>query len=123
MNVVRRFLPSRCLAAAVLLALVTSCEGGAADPLISLDSDVATKRAIAALAQKGPMVVVGHSYGGMVNTGAAADAPQVKALIYVNAFAPEIGKSAGYLLASGPPTKLSAALLRRRRAAFADCAT
>jgi pimeloyl-ACP methyl ester carboxylesterase len=77
------------------------------NPLISLDSDVeTTKRAIAALAPKEPMVVVGHSYGGMVITGAAVEAPQVKALVYVNAFAPEPGESAGFLLASGPPTKL-----------------
>ncbi|MES1209038.1 MAG: alpha/beta hydrolase [Pseudomonadota bacterium] len=40
------------------------------NPLTSLDTDVATtKRAIAALAAKGPLVVVGHSYGGMVITG------------------------------------------------------
>jgi pimeloyl-ACP methyl ester carboxylesterase len=89
------------------------------NPLFSLDSDVeTTKRAIAALAPKGPMVVVGHSYGGMVITGAAVDAPQVKALVYVNAFAPEIGESAGFLLASGPPTKLSAALLPPDSAGF-----
>jgi pimeloyl-ACP methyl ester carboxylesterase len=82
------------------------------NPLISLDSDVATtKRAIAALAAKGPVVVVGHSWGGMVITGAAAGVPQVKALVYINAFAPEIGQSAGAILKSGPPVKLSAALL------------
>lgn len=89
------------------------------NPLFSLESDVeTTKRAIAALAPKGPMVVVGHSYGGMVITGAAVDAPQVKALVYVNAFAPEIGESAGFLRAGGPPTKLSAALLPPDAAGF-----
>jgi pimeloyl-ACP methyl ester carboxylesterase len=89
------------------------------NPLTSLDTDVATtKRAIAALAAKGPLVVVGHSYGGMVITGAAVDAPQVKALVYINAFAPEIGQSAGALLASGPAVKLSTALLPPDSAGF-----
>lgn len=89
------------------------------NPLTSLDTDVeTTKRAIAALAAKGPMVVVGHSYGGMVITGAAVDAAQVKALVYVNAFAPEIGESAGFLLAGGPPAKLTAALLPPDAAGF-----
>ncbi|HVT10395.1 MAG TPA: alpha/beta hydrolase [Polyangia bacterium] len=89
------------------------------NPLTSLDTDVATtKRAIAALATKGPLVVVGHSYGGMVITGAAADTPQVKALVYINAFAPQIGQSAGALLASGPAVKLSTALLPPDSAGF-----
>jgi pimeloyl-ACP methyl ester carboxylesterase len=60
-------------------------------PLTSLADDVATtKRVIAA--QKGSVVVVGHSYGGNVITGAAAGNPQVKALVYVNAFAPDAGE-------------------------------
>jgi pimeloyl-ACP methyl ester carboxylesterase len=87
--------------------------------LTGLDTDVATtKRAIDALAAKGPLVVVGHSYGGMVITGAAANEPQVKALVYINAFAPDVGQSAGALLASGPATKLSAALLPPDSAGF-----
>jgi pimeloyl-ACP methyl ester carboxylesterase len=89
------------------------------NPLTSLDTDVdTTKRAIAALAAKGPLVVVGHSYGGMVITGAAVGVPQVKALVYINAFAPDIGQSAGALLASGPPVKLSTALLPPDSAGF-----
>lgn len=60
-------------------------------PLTSLADDVAaTKRVIGD--QKGAVVVVGHSYGGNVITGAAAGNPQVKALVYVNAFAPDIGE-------------------------------
>ena len=87
--------------------------------LTSLAADVATtKRAIAALAPSGPIVVVGHSYGGMVITGAAVDAPQVKALVYINAFAPDSGQSVGTLLASAPPTKLGAALLPPDSAGF-----
>ncbi|MBL1176779.1 alpha/beta fold hydrolase [Pantanalinema sp. GBBB05] len=61
-------------------------------PLTSLADDVATtKRVIDA--QKGSVVVVGHSYGGNVITGAAASNPQVKALVYVNAFAPDAGET------------------------------
>ena len=58
------------------------------NPLTSLPDDVATtKRVIDA--EKGPVVVVGHSYGGAVITAAAAGNPNVKALVYVAAFAPE----------------------------------
>jgi pimeloyl-ACP methyl ester carboxylesterase len=58
------------------------------NPLTSFAEDIATtKRVIDA--QKGPVVVVGHSYGGAVITGAAAGAPNVKALVYINAYAPE----------------------------------
>jgi len=89
------------------------------NPLTSLATDVATtQRAIAALAAKGPLVVVGHSYGGMVITGAAVGEPQVKALVYINAFAPDPGQSAVDLLATAPPTKLSAALLPPDAAGF-----
>ena len=60
-------------------------------PLTSLADDVTTtKRVIDD--QKGSIVVVGHSYGGNVITGAAAGNPQVKALVYVNAFAPDVGE-------------------------------
>ena len=60
-------------------------------PLTALADDVATaKRVIDD--QKGFVVVVGHSYGGNVITGAAAGNPRVKALVYVNAFAPDVGE-------------------------------
>jgi pimeloyl-ACP methyl ester carboxylesterase len=88
-------------------------------PLTSLADDVATtRRAIAAAGAKGPLVLVGHSYGGAVITGAAVDAPQAKALVYINAFAPDPGQSVGALLASAPPTKLAAALLPPDSAGF-----
>jgi len=61
------------------------------NPLTSIADDIATtKRVIDA--QKGPIVVVGHSYGGAVITGAAVGNPNVKALVYVNAFAPDEGE-------------------------------
>src|SRR5262245_53626532 len=63
-------------------------------PLTSLSDDIATaKRAVDS--QKGPVVLVGHSYGGAVITGAAADSPNVKALVYLAAFAPEAGEALG----------------------------
>lgn len=60
-------------------------------PLTSLADDVATTKRVIEN-QKGSVVVVGHSYGGNVITGAAAGNPQVKALVYVNAFAPDAGE-------------------------------
>src|SRR5580700_5728061 len=57
------------------------------NPTISLADDVAaTKRAIAA--QNGPVILVGHSYGGVVITEAGND-PKVAGLVYVTAFAPD----------------------------------
>ncbi|MFJ9822723.1 alpha/beta fold hydrolase [Streptomyces sp. NPDC101151] len=43
---------------------------------------------------KGPIVLAGHSYGGAVISQAAADSPNVKALVYIAAFIPEVGESA-----------------------------
>jgi len=51
----------------------------------------------------GPVVLVGHSYGGSVISVASANAPNVKALVYVDAFAPEAGESIQEELASAPP--------------------
>ena len=71
------------------------------NPLASLAGDVATtKRVIDA--QRGPVVVVGHSYGGAVITGAAAGNGNVKALVYVAAFAPEAGEPIGAYLEKYP---------------------
>jgi len=49
----------------------------------------------------GPVVLVGHSYGGAVITQAAASSPNVRALVYVDAYAPEIGESASTLNGDG----------------------
>ena len=57
-------------------------------PLTSLADDIATTKRVLD-AQKGPVVVVGHSYGGAVITGAAAGSTNVKSLVYVAAFAPD----------------------------------
>jgi pimeloyl-ACP methyl ester carboxylesterase len=50
----------------------------------------------------GPIVLVGHSYGGAVITNAATGDPQVKALVYVDAFAPAQGQTLAQLLAAHP---------------------
>src|ERR1700680_430972 len=66
------------------------------NPTISLADDVAvTKRAIAA--QNGPVILVGHSYGGVVITEVGND-PKVAGLVYVSAFAPDTGESAASLI-------------------------
>jgi pimeloyl-ACP methyl ester carboxylesterase len=71
------------------------------NPTLSLDGDVeATKRIIDA--QDGPVVLVGHSYGGAVITG-AGNGPNVAALVYVAAFAPDDGESVNTLIADPPP--------------------
>jgi pimeloyl-ACP methyl ester carboxylesterase len=62
--------------------------------MISLAGDAANTRA-AIDAMEGPTVVVGHSYGGAVVTSAAHGAPNVKALVYIAAFAPDEGEALG----------------------------
>src|SRR6185295_2455803 len=70
------------------------------NPTISLADDVqATKRIIAA--QNGPVVLVGHSYGGAVITEAGND-PKVAALVYIAAFAPDVGESVSTLIKDPP---------------------
>ena len=73
------------------------------NPLTSLADDVATTRRLVE-AQTGPVVLVGHSYGGAVIT-AAAQSSRVKALVYIAAFAPDAGDSLGKLLGSMAPAQ------------------
>ena len=71
------------------------------NPTTSLADDVAvTRRAIAQ--QDGPVVLVGHSYGGAVITEAGTD-PKVERLVYITAFAPDAGESVQTLIANPPP--------------------
>src|SRR5438270_6624803 len=71
------------------------------NPTLSLADDVAvTKRAIAA--QGGPVLLVGHSYGGVVITEAGTD-PKVAGLVYIAAFAPDKGESVSSLIKDPPP--------------------
>jgi pimeloyl-ACP methyl ester carboxylesterase len=78
------------------------------NPLTSLAADVdATKQALAK--QNGKTVLVGHSWGGVVITQAGND-PKVSALVYVSAFAPDVGQSLAFLANSGPATEGGAAI-------------
>src|SRR5215470_3525639 len=78
-------------------------------PLTSLPDDVAvTKRVIDA--QKGPVVVVGHSYAGAVITDAAGG-DNVKSLVYVDAFAPDAGEPLAAAGEKFAPAPLSTALV------------
>jgi pimeloyl-ACP methyl ester carboxylesterase len=78
------------------------------NPLTSLAADVdATKQALAK--QNGRTVLVGHSWGGVVITEAGDD-PKVSALVFVSAFAPDVGQSLATLASSGPPTEGAAAI-------------
>jgi pimeloyl-ACP methyl ester carboxylesterase len=71
------------------------------NPTNSLAEDVAvTKRTIAA--QDGPVILVGHSYGGVVITDAGND-PKVAGLVYVAAFAPDKGESVSSLIKDPQP--------------------
>jgi pimeloyl-ACP methyl ester carboxylesterase len=73
------------------------------NPLTSLAADVeATKQALAK--QDGRTVLVGHSWGGVVITEAGND-PKVSALVYVSAFAPDMGESLATLSKTGPATE------------------
>jgi pimeloyl-ACP methyl ester carboxylesterase len=78
-------------------------------PLRSLTEDIATaKRALEM--QKGEVILVGHSYGGAIISAAAANNPNVKALVYVAAFAPEVGETLQGLLEKFPGSKLVSAI-------------
>jgi len=71
------------------------------NPTISLEGDVAvTKRVIDA--QNGPVILVGHSYGGAVISQAGTD-PNVVGLVYITAFALDNGESVGTMIKNAPP--------------------
>ena len=71
------------------------------NPTIALADDVAVTRRVIA-EQKGPVVLVGHSYGGVVITEAGND-PRVAGLVYIAAFAPDRGESVASLIKDPPP--------------------
>jgi pimeloyl-ACP methyl ester carboxylesterase len=71
------------------------------NPTISLADDVAATKRIVAM-QNGPVVLVGHSYGGAVITEAGND-PKVAGLVYITAFAPDKGESVSTLIKDPPP--------------------
>jgi pimeloyl-ACP methyl ester carboxylesterase len=71
------------------------------NPTQSLAGDVAATRQVISQA-KGPVVLVGHSYGGAVITEAGND-PKVAKLVYITAFAPDKGESVASLIKNPPP--------------------
>ena len=76
------------------------------NPLRGLASDSAYLASFLATI-KGPIVLVGHSYGGSVITDAATGNPSVSALVYVNAFIPDEGETVLQLAGAEPGSKLS----------------
>ena len=71
------------------------------NPTVSLEGDVtATKHVLDGI--DGPVVLVGHSYGGVVVTETGSD-PRVAGLVYIAAFAPDKGESVNSLIADPPP--------------------
>ena len=71
------------------------------NPTLSLAGDVAATKLVIH-EQDGPVILVGHSYGGAVITEAGTD-PQVVGLVYITAFAPDKGESVNSLIKDPPP--------------------
>jgi pimeloyl-ACP methyl ester carboxylesterase len=71
------------------------------NPTVSLADDVAATRRVIGV-QKGPVILVGHSYGGVVITEAGNDS-KVVGLVYIAAFAPDAGESVATLIKNPPP--------------------
>jgi len=71
------------------------------NPTISLAGDVAAAKLVIN-EQDGPVILVGHSYGGAVITEAGND-PKVVGLVYITAFAPDRGESVNSLIKDPPP--------------------
>ncbi len=79
------------------------------NPLTSLADDAETVRRIAEPLE-GPVILVGHSYGGAIITEAAGKIPNVKGLVYIAAFAPDTDENLGMLLGRTDPPPGAAAL-------------
>ena len=79
-------------------------------PLSSLSDDAATLRRFLKRVS-GPVVLVGHSYGGAVITAAGSGNPNVKALVYIAAMAPDEGETVGELLHRAAPHASAPALV------------
>jgi pimeloyl-ACP methyl ester carboxylesterase len=84
-----------------------------ANPLRGLASDAGYVRSVLRTID-GPIVLVGHSYGGAVITNAAVGVPNVKALVYVAAFAPDQGESLLQLVTKYPGTHITPDALDER---------
>jgi pimeloyl-ACP methyl ester carboxylesterase len=84
-----------------------------ANPLRDLQNDAAYLSSVLATIS-GPIVLVGHSYGGMVMTDAAVGHPNVKALVYIAAFAPDVGDTLATLEAMNPGAEVGLSTLTLR---------
>ena len=80
----------------------------APNPLRGLSTDAASLKAFVEQATTGPVVLVGHSYGGAVITNAAKGISRVTDLVYVDAFAPDKGETVVQLSGSVPGSALAA---------------
>jgi len=85
----------------------------AANPLRGLSSDADYVRSVLTTIS-GPIVLVGHSYGGAVISNAARGVPNVKALVYIAAFAPDEGESLAELVTKNPGTHITPDALTER---------
>src|SRR5688572_21849668 len=74
------------------------------EPETTFEADLAATRIV--LDRSGPCVLVGHSYGGMI-ISEVGNHPAVRSLVYVAAFQPEVGESAGGLQGKMPPAATS----------------
>lgn len=91
-----------------------------ANPLRGLDTDAAYIRSVIDSIE-GPVIVAAHSYGGAVVTNAAHGAPNVRALVYIAAFAPDFDENLAGLLALNPGSRLGPdALVIRHHPGGAD---
>lgn len=84
-----------------------------ANPLRTLASDADYIRSVLKTID-GPIVLVGHSYGGAVISNAAVGVPNVKALVYIAAFAPDKGESLVQLVTKNPGTGIGMTTLTPR---------
>ncbi|MDF1479933.1 alpha/beta hydrolase [Leifsonia sp. H3M29-4] len=80
----------------------------APNPLRGIDIDAASVAAFVNQATTGPVVLVGHSYGGTVITNAATQTPSVTALVYIDAYAPDEGETVIQLTGAKPGSLLAA---------------
>jgi pimeloyl-ACP methyl ester carboxylesterase len=90
-----------------------------ANPLRGVASDAGYLKSVLATI-KGPIVLVGHSYGGMVITNAATGNPNVKALVYVAAYVPDEGDTVAGLSALAPGGMIGPKTLTIRTSTGAD---
>ena len=89
-------------------------------PLTSLAEDIAiTQQALATLS--GPIILVAHSYGGAVITSAATNVPNVRGLVYAEAFAPKEGESINALFSHYPKTPLLQHVVPSYRTGYVWC--